>query len=180
MTPVAIIPDHLEEAGLALRQVLLRLNQYAKGRVDRLDPDSRYATSTMNHVRDIDALMAAVQQYERSVMACLPAELAPEPTPDLSQLSAEQVLAIRQADPIYQMGYERGRRAGMEQEQRKHNPALQLYAKHAQLPAPPPEPTSDYDSLVTRVRRVLATMTERYGAGPIPRYQLPSRLHGTI
>jgi hypothetical protein len=177
MTTSTHIPEDLERAGQALRQVLLRLDHYAKFRVQRLDMAAPYASSTMNHVRDLDALMTAVQDYEEATLACLAAAPAPE---SLTDLSPEQVLALRETDPFYRLGFVRGWRKGTGQVKQQEQTALSLYAQHATLPPPPTEPSSDYSALVSRVRRFLMHLTDRYGSGPIPRHQAPSRRYGTV
>jgi hypothetical protein len=70
------------------------------------------------------------------------------------------VLAEREADPVYRLGYVRGYRRGMSVSQEAHERVLSLYARHAIL-IPPPGYTPS--PLVTRMQRFLGTLTERYG-----------------
>lgn len=169
----------LDQAGQALRQVLLRLDKYAKDRVKRLDPSAPYAASTMSHVRDIDALMVALQAYEQAATAYSPPTTAPF---DPTTLTSAELLAVREADPVYRLGWVRGHQAGVAQHQRSYEPALRLHSFPPTQPVAPVEaPTNqDQDVLIAHVHKVLAIMTERYGAGPLSHYQLPSHTHGTI
>jgi hypothetical protein len=137
----------LAEADRALRQVLATLDER---------PGSHQAPA------DVAALTAAVQQYQQAVLACLSA-----PPVDVHQLTSTQLLAYRQADPVYRLGYVRGYRRGQAQGRQAAAPALSAYAQHATLPPPTAAAPADYATLVQQVRRVLATMHQRYGAGPI-------------
>jgi hypothetical protein len=166
------LPQTLTHAGQALRQVLLRLDGYAKTQVQRLDPSARYAELAMTHVRDLDALMLAVQDYEEAVLACLPAASSQA---DIYQMSSRELIAFRETDPVYRLGWIRGHKAGVAQAERAPEQALRLYAQHAALPEPP-----DFSTLVQSVRRFLDQLSERYGKGPLPRHQEPSRRYGTI
>jgi hypothetical protein len=136
--------EHLAQADQQLRQVLADLDGHASKAVD------------------VQALTAAVQQYQQAVLACLSA--APV---NVHQLTAAELLAYRQADPIYRLGYVRGYRRGQAQAQQAAAPLLTAYAQHATLPAPTVAQPADYATLVQQVRRVLATLQQRYGAGPI-------------
>jgi hypothetical protein len=172
VTPSPIPPD-LDEAGQGLRQVLLRLNRYAQSQVQRLDPAARYATSTMAHVKDLEALLMAVEHYEQAVLASLP----PAPM-DLRRLTPAQLLAHRETDPVYRLGYTRGYQAGAAQAQRSTAPVLTAYAQHATLPGPTVAPPAAHTDLVKHVRNLLAQMTQRYGKGPISQYTSTAQLYG--
>jgi hypothetical protein len=137
----------LAEADRALRQVLATLDER---------PGSQQAPA------DVQALTAAVQHYQQAVLACLSA-----PPVDVHQLTPAQLLAYRQADPVYRLGYVRGYRRGQAQGQQAAAPVLSAYVQHATLPPPTAAPPADYATLVQQVRRVLATMQQRYGAGPL-------------
>lgn len=137
---------HLAQVDQALRQLLADLDKGADG---HLAP------------ADVQALTAAVQQYQQAVLACLSAPLV-----DVSQLTPAQLLAYRQADPIYRLGYVRGYRRGLTQAQQATAPVLSAYAQHATLPAPTAAQPDDYAALVTQVRRVIAQMQQRYSASP--------------
>ncbi|MGI4867484.1 MAG: hypothetical protein ACRYFZ_26430 [Janthinobacterium lividum] len=110
---------------------------------------------------DLSGLLAALGEYEQAVLASLP--LAPV---DLLHLTPAELRAYREADPVYRLGWVRGHKAGVAQGQRAAEPALRLYAQQAALPAPP-TPGPDHAALVAQVRRCLATLHQRYGAGPI-------------
>ena len=157
------IPPALTEAGDALRQVLLRLDHYARQQVQRLDPAARYAPAVLAHVKDLEALLAGVEQYEQAALASLPSPPVPVGT-----LTPAELLAHRQADPVYRLGYVRGYQQGQRQGHRAAEPALYLYAQHAGLPAAPAN-APGYTALVTQVRAYLAQLSQRYGAGPISR-----------
>ncbi|GAA4503151.1 hypothetical protein GCM10023172_27530 [Hymenobacter ginsengisoli] len=148
---------------------MLRLDHYARQQVQRLDNSARHASAVMAHVNDLQALLAAVEQYEQAALASLP------PAPVLvGNLSPAQLLAYREADPIYRLGWVRGHKAGVAQGQRAAEPAMRLYAQHAPLPVPTTPPT-DYAALVQQVRAFLDQMTQRYGTGPITRpYYAPT------
>jgi hypothetical protein len=109
----------------------------------------------------VQALTLAVQQYQQAVLACLST-----PPVDVLQLTPTQLLAYRQADPIYRLGYVRGYRRGQGQAQQATAPVLSAYVQHATLPTPTTAPPADYAALVQQVRRVIAHMQQRYGAGP--------------
>ena len=103
--------DQVEQTGLFLRQVLLRLDQYAKNRIKLLDISAPHAAATMNHVRDLDELMIAVQGYEEAVLFYLPVSTTET---SIGHLSNSELLALREADPVYRLGYMRGLRRAKE------------------------------------------------------------------
>jgi len=138
---------HLAQVDQTLRQLLTDLDRGADGHL---------ATT------DVEALTAAVQQYQQAVLACLSAPLV-----DVRQLTPAQLLAYRQADPIYRLGYVRGYSRGQAQAQQATTPVLSAYAQHATLPAPTAAQPDDYAALVTQVRRVIAHMQQRYGASAV-------------
>lgn len=162
MPTEATFPEPIEQAGLALREVLLRLDAYSKKRVQTIDTSSRYGAAAMRHVRDLDELMLAVQAYEEAVLACLPL-VADSEDVQIYQMSPAQLLAYREADPVYRLGWVRGHKAGLAQASKAPDTALRLYAQHSKLPEPP-----DTSKFIEGVRRFLAQLTARYGNGPIP------------
>lgn len=166
-TPMPPLPPALTEAGDALRLVLLRLDHYARQQVQRLDLSARYAPAVLAHVKDLEALLSAVEQYEQAALASLP----PAPVPVGTLTPAEQ-LAYRQADPVYRLGYVRGYQRGLSKGQHAAEPVLHLYAQQSTLPAPTTAPQS-YTTLVAQVRANLAYMSQLYGAGPIARPYYP-------
>lgn len=118
---------------------------------------------------DLSGLLTALGEYEQAVLACLP----PAPV-DLLNLAPEQLRAYREADPVYRLGWARGHKTGVAQGQRAAEPALRLYAQQAGLPAPT-APGPDHAALVAQVRRCLAALHQRYGAGPITPFAASSR-----
>jgi hypothetical protein len=172
-TPSPIPPD-LDAAGHGLRQVLLRLNHYAQNQAQRADPGTRYGAATLAHINDLGALLTAVEQYEQAVLASLP----PAPV-DLSSMTPGQLLAYRESDPVYKLGYVRGHQAGVAQAQRRTAPVLAAYAQHATLPAPTAAPSATYSDLVQRVRRFLDQLNERRQARRAADHQLKTYLYGT-
>ncbi|MDO7886004.1 hypothetical protein [Hymenobacter cheonanensis] len=113
----------------------------------------------------LGGLLKALGQYEQAVRACLPPVDI-----DILRLTPAQLLAYREADPLYRLGWVRGHKAGLAQGQQATAPVLNLYARHAALP-PPPDPTA----LIEQVRRIVATMHQRYGAGPIMPFAATTR-----
>ena len=166
-TPTSPLPPALTEARGALRQVLVRLDHYARQQVQRLDPSARYAPAVLAHVKDLEALLSAVEQYEQAALDSLPH--APVP---VGTLTPAELRAYREADPVYRLGWVRGHKAGVAQGQRATEPALQLYAQQAALPAPIAS-APGYAALVAQVRACLAHLSQRYGAGPIARPYYP-------
>lgn len=166
-TPTPPLSPALTEAGDSLRQVLLRLDAYARQQVQRLDSSARYAPAVLAHVKDLEALLSAVEQYEQAALASLP----PAPVP-VSTLTTAELRAYREADPVYRLGWVRGHRAGVAQGQLVAEPALRLYAQQAYLPAPTAS-APGYAALVAQVRACLAHLSQRYGTGPIARPYYP-------
>jgi hypothetical protein len=108
-------------------------------------------------VPNLGGLLTAIGDYEQAVLAYLP----PDPA-ELLSFTPEQLLAYRETQPLYRLGWIRGNQTGLAEAQRSISPALNLYAQHAALPAP-----TDPMALVQQVRRFLAELHLRYGAGPI-------------
>lgn len=158
-TTTAVQPAHLERASHVLRQVLLRLDKYASDQVRRADPATHYGAATLAHANDLQALLTAVEQYEEAVLISLPPASV-----DVLRLTPEQLLAYREADPIYRLGWVRGHKAGVGQTQRSTASVLTAYAQHATLPAPTATPPATYTDLVHRVRAFLAQLTQRQQA----------------
>jgi hypothetical protein len=169
MLPSNALP--LDQAGYALRQVLLRLNQYATNQASRADPATRHGAATLAHLTDLQALLAAVEQYEEAALA----SLAPTPV-DVMSLTATQLIAYREADPVYRLGWVRGHKAGSAQAQRTTTPVLIAYAQHATLPPPTTPPPTTHTDLVHRVRAFLAQITQRQQANISTRHRSESAL----
>ena len=130
-------------------------SQALRAQLTRLTQGNEQSGST---VPDISGLLTAIDEYEQAVCVYL----SPDSVEILS-LTLEQLLAYRETQPLYRLGWVRGHKAGLAQAQRASESALSLYAQHTALP-PPPDPTA----LIQQVRRFLATLQQRYGAGPIP------------
>jgi hypothetical protein len=173
MPTPANFPDSIERAGLAVRKVLLRLDAYSKKRVQTLDTSSRYAAAALRHVQDLDELMVAIQAYEEAVLACLPS--ADSEQSQIFQMSPAELLAYREADPVYRLGWVRGHKAGLAQAGQAPDKALRLYAKHAALPEPPGTTT-----FIEGVRRFLAQLNARYGKGPLTIHAKIAHQYGTV
>ena len=94
-------------------------------------------------VPDLGGLLAALDDYARAVLACLPPATAwqdnPHPTP-------AELLAEREAEPLYRLGWVRGYQQGKLAGQR---------------PAP-----LNTEALMQQARRLLTELQQRYGAGP--------------
>jgi hypothetical protein len=148
MSTQANLPPLIEQAGLALREVLLRLDAYSKQRVQTIDTSSKWAAAALQHVRDLDELMIAIQDYEEAVLACLPAA---ESEDEIYQMSPEELLAHRQANPYYRLGWVCGHKAGLAAGEQQRERALSVYAEHAVLPESP-----DSSPLIKRVRLLMS------------------------
>lgn len=152
--------ERLTEHAQTLRQTLLPLRQYAQHRASKLDIASPYAQPIFDHIRDLEKAFQAVADYHTAVE-----ELVTIHLPRQKQAEAQELLAERQADPVYRLGYVRGYRRGLTVGQQAHERVLGLYAQHCLLPPPP---TSS--PLVQRVQGFLARLSQRYspeGFGPI-------------
>jgi hypothetical protein len=147
--------ERLTERAQALRQALLPLREYIRRRASTLPIDSPYAAKTFEHLRELETAFRAIADYDNAVE-----ELVAIHLPRQKQAEAQEVLAEREADPVYRLGYVRGYRRGMSVSQEAHERVLSLYARHAIL-IPPPGYTPS--PLVTRMQRFLGTLTERYG-----------------
>ena len=132
--------QHLSRAGQALREQLHRLDGAAPG-------------------QPLAELLAALDEYEAAVLACVPTAPAWQlnPTPTLAELRAE-----REACPLYRLGWVRGYQAGQAAGQQRAEPALGLYARHANLPTPP-NPTA----LMQQVRRFIEQLQQRRAGGSL-------------
>ena len=138
--PTSPAAQRLDQAGQTLREQLHQLG---------------VSSQQPGQVLHLGGLMAAFEQYEQAVLACVP----PAPV-DVLSLTPTQLLAYRETDPIYKLGWMRGHKAGVAQTQRSTAPVLSAYAQHAALP-PPTEPTA----LMQQVRRFLAQLQQRHDAG---------------
>jgi hypothetical protein len=105
----------------------------------------------------LTGLLSALGQYEQAIRACLPPADV-----DILRLTPAQLRAYRETDPAYRLGWVRGHKAGLAQGQQASAPVLTLYAQHAALPTP-----ADPSALIGQVRRTIASMQQRYGAGPL-------------
>lgn len=131
-----------------------RLNQASQTLRDELQ---QLTAAQAGEAPALGGLLSALGQYEQAMRACLPpVDL------DILRLTPAQLLAYRETDPIYRLGWVRGHKAGLAQGRQAAEPLVKLYAQHAALP-PPPDPSA----LIEQVRRTVAYMHQRYGAGPI-------------
>lgn len=144
--------ERLTEQAQALRQTLLPLREYAKHRASKLDIASPYAQAIFDHIRDLENAFQAVADYHAAVE-----ELVTIHLPRQKQAEAQELLAEREADPVYRLGYVRGYRRGLTVGQQAHERVLGLYAQHCLLPAP-----ATSSPLVTRVQGFLAKLGQRY------------------
>lgn len=148
-TPTPASPaEELASTGLALRKVLLRLDGWAKARVKTIK-EGPYAESQRRHVSDIDELMVAVKAYGRAVEAAM-VQASHEPV-DISQMTPAELLAYRETDPMYKLGFVRGYKRGEKQATEPREKAITLYSEHAGLPPP-----DDASALVRRVHLIIA------------------------
>lgn len=152
--------ERLTEHAQALRQALLPLRAYTQHRAAKLDIGSAYAQPIFDHIRHLEIAFQAVADYHAAVE-----ELVSIHLPRQKQAEAQELLAEREANPVYRLGYVRGYRRGLTVGQQAHERVLGLYAQHCLLPPPP---TSS--PLVQRVQGFLARLSLRYAAegfGPI-------------
>lgn len=93
---------------------------------------------------DLGGLLSALGSYEQAVRACLPLPLdwPANPTPTPAELLAE-----REQQPLYRLGWVRGYQAG-------------------KVAGPPPAPI-DPEALMQQVRELLTRLRQCYGAGPL-------------
>ncbi|MDO7887958.1 hypothetical protein [Hymenobacter cheonanensis] len=152
----------LTERAQALRKTLLPLRDYAQHRAAKLDIASPYAQPIFDHIRHLETAFQAVADYHAAVEELLTIHL-----PRQKQAEAQELLAEREANPLYRLGYVRGYRRGLTVGQQAHERVLGLYAQHAILPTPPGYTSSP---LVQRVQAFLARLGQRHAAegfGPI-------------
>jgi hypothetical protein len=154
--------ERLTERAQALRQALLPLRAYAQHRAAKLDITSRYAQDIFQHIRELENAFQAIIDYDQAVE-----ELVAIHLPRQKQAEAQELTAEREADPVYRLGYVRGYRRGMTVSQEAHKRVLSLYAQYAILVPPPSYAPSP---LVTRVRGLLATLSQR-DQSPSPTHQ---------
>jgi len=165
MQPTTTFPDEVERNQLAaqLEEHLEALNAYC----DQEPPPER--------AYQINEFIAALGQYDQATERLLSnyrqalekAERpAPQPVPTLEQailakLSPEELLAHREADPVYRLGFMRGQR----QTEQKYERLVSLYAQYA-LIVPPASYTPS--PLVARVQRFTAAHLMTGARFPLP------------
>jgi len=125
--------ERLADAGQQLREQFLRFVS------DSQPPDQALL---------IEELLATFDAYTQVVLSCLPPITTWQ---DNSAPTPAQLLAHREADPCYRLGYVRGYKAG------------QATASPRPVPLNP-------EALLRQVRGLLAELQQRYGAGPISHY----------
>ena len=172
----------VDAAGATLRTSLVKLFHYAKARAKYLDPKSPHYEKTKSHLADIEQLLLAAQEYSTAVDACLGS--APSPPVDVLSMSPAQLMAHREADPVYRLGYVRGYKRGYSLSEGRYGSLVSLYSEHAALPA---SPTYTPSLLVARVRAHLETpemqrraalpLEQRQALAAITAHNLPSQEH---
>lgn len=124
----------VEATGATLTEALTRLFRYRQARAKSFNPKAPYAELTAQHLKDIDATLLAAQAYSNAVEGCLGATPA---VLDVSSLTPAQLLAERERDPVYRLGYVRGYRRGLTLGQQQNDRLLSMYAQYAILVPPP-------------------------------------------
>jgi hypothetical protein len=133
MSIISPAAERLVDAGQQLHEQLLR-----------------FVTSIQSPAQalPLGELLASFDAYTQAVISCQPPATTwqdnPTPTP-------AQLLAHREADPLYRLGYVRGYKAG------------QVTASPRPVPLNP-------EALLRQVRCLLTELQQRYGAGPISYY----------
>jgi hypothetical protein len=145
----------VEATGASLTEALTRLFRYRQARAKSFNPKAAYAELTAQHLKDIDATLLAAQAYSTAVEGCLGAAPAPF---DVSGLTPDQLLAHREADPVYRLGYVRGYRRGLALGQQQNDRLLSLYAQYAILVPPP---TYQPSAVILRAQRALDENSDR-------------------
>jgi hypothetical protein len=144
--------ERLLDLAQTLRQTLLPLREYTQHRASKLDIASPYAQAIFDHIRDLEKAFQAVADYHTAVE-----ELVNIHLPRQKQAEAQELLAEREADPVYRLGYVRGYRRGLTVGQQAHERVLGLYAQHCLLPAP-----LTASPLVQRVQDFLTRLGQRH------------------
>lgn len=150
-------PDRaqVDATGAALTEALTRLFRYRQARAKSFDPKAPYAELTASHLNDINATLLAAQAYSTAVEACLGAEPLP---PDVSGLTPAELLARRETEPLYRLGFVRGYRRGLDLGHQQNERLLSLYAQYAILVPPPGYQPSP---VMLNAQRVLDENSER-------------------
>lgn len=161
----------VDATGATLRTSLVKLFHYAKNRAQRLDPKAPYFQLAKQHLADIEQLLLAAQDYSTAVDTCLGS--APAPAVDVLSLTPGQLLAHREASPLYRLGYVRGYQRGYGLSEQRHERLVSLYAQYAIL-VPPPGYTPS--PLVARVNAHLYSpaVQERTSLSPEDRQAVAS------
>lgn len=133
MTIISPAAERLADAGQRLCEQLLRFVA-----------DSQSPAQALS----LKEMLATFDAYTQAVLICLPPATTWQDNPIPAPV---QLLAHREADPLYRLGYVRGYKAG------------QATASPRPVPLNP-------EALLQQVRRLLAELQQRYGAGPISYY----------
>lgn len=170
--PTDRFPDEVERLELA-QELEYLLNPLA-ARCDALEAAAALSADDALLLDQLTEFIAAVGRYDAVTERLLTAyrdalgraeRPAAEPVPTmeqalLAQLTPAQLLAHREADPVYRLGYERGRRKGWAETERKYETLTSLYAQYALIVPPRSYQPSP---LVARLKALLG---ERVMNGP--------------
>lgn len=141
-TPI-LAETQRQELASQLESYLLPVNEYC----DRSEADENQSLAEFNHAYQLREFIAAVGRYDlatehllthyREALAYAQQHATQQvPTLEhalLSQLSSADLLAHREADPVYCLGYARG----YHKAQQHYERAVSLYAQYAILVPPP-------------------------------------------
>lgn len=163
----AIAEVQRTELGNALESYLAPLVEYC----ERQEQNEELSTAQFQHVRRISEAIEAVLRYDEQTEQLLGhyrealaagQQLALERIPPLEEVIAQslppaELLAWRERDPTYCLGFLRGYRKGTTELAQPREAALRLYAQHATLPA---SATYIPSPLVSRIWKLLPTIPQ--------------------
>lgn len=144
----ARFPDEAERLGLA-SELECYLNPLA-ARCDALEAAPSLSEGDALLLDQLNEFISAIGRYDAATDQLLASyrhalEQAEKPTPEpvptleqalLAQMSPADLLAYREADPIYRLGYVRGQRQGQADTEAKYERLVRLYAQHAIIVPP--------------------------------------------
>lgn len=163
----AIAEVQRTELGKALESCLAPLADYC----ERQEQNEELSTGQFQHVRRISQAIEAVLRYDEQTEQLLShyrgalaagQQLALERVPTLEELIAKglppaELLAYRERDPAYRLGFLRGYRRGTTELAQPREAALRRYAQHATLPV---SATYTPSPLVSRLWKLLPTIPQ--------------------
>lgn len=176
----ARFPDEVERLGLAdeVENCLAPLS----ARCDDLEAAASLSQDDAHLLYQLTEFIRAVGRYDEATdrllasyrLALEHAERPAAQVPSLEdairqQMSPAQLLAHREADPIYRLGFERGRRKGTAEAKAKYERLVGFYAQHAIIVPPlsyQPSP------LLARLKKYLGTLLMAGPKLPLPTRQL--------